>query len=128
VKYPVMEVDRLPVGVISRIKGTTVFIEFIGEDKDHLAAIFVGWYVIQVGGGVLVDQTKVPNIWYLTGFIGGDAVPTIAGGFVRGKVYNDGVSSTGSDVAEDAKIEGARWNSQQSDHPDTDEDKGAEVY
>ena len=123
-----MEVDRLPVGVISRIKGTTVSIEFIREDKDHLAAVFVGWYVIQVGWGVLVDQTKVPNIRYLTGFIGCDGVPTVTGGSVRGKIYNDGVSSTGSDVDEDDRTEDVRWNLQQSDHPDTDEDKGAEVY
>ena len=107
-KYPVMEVDRFPVGVISRIKGTTVCIEFIREDKDHLAAIFIRWYAIKVGGGVLVDQTKVSNIRYLTGFIGGDAVPTIAGRSVRGKVYNDGISSTGSDVVEDAEIDVAR--------------------
>jgi len=123
-----MEVDRLPVGVISRIKGTAVLIELIREDKDHLAAIFIGWYAIQVGGGVLVDQAKVPNIWYLTGFIGGDAVPTITGVSVRGKIYNDWVSSTGSEVVEDAKIDGARWDSQQSDHANTDEDKGAEVH
>jgi len=123
-----MEVDRLPIGVISRIKGTAVTTKFIREYEDHLTAVFIGWYAIKVGGGVLVDQAKVSNIRYLTGFICGDAVPTVMGELVRGKIYNDGVSSTGGDAVKGAEIEGAKWNSQQGDYPYTEEDKGAEVY
>ena len=71
-----MEISCLPVRVIPRIEGTTVSIEFIGENEDHLAAILIGWYAVHLGWCVLVDQTKVPNVWYLSGFIGGDAIPT----------------------------------------------------
>jgi hypothetical protein len=54
-KYPIMEIDRLPVGVIARIECTTVSVEFIGENEDHLAPIFIRRYVVHVDGRVLVN-------------------------------------------------------------------------
>jgi len=54
-KYPVMKIGRLPVGVIPRIEGTTISIEFIREDEDHLATVFIGWYIVRVDRCVLVD-------------------------------------------------------------------------
>ena len=94
-----MEIDRLPVGVIPRVEGTTVSIEFIGENEDHFAVIFIGWYAVHVGGGVLVDETKDSDVRYLPGCIGGDTVPTtFVGELRRGKVYDDRVSCTGGDV------------------------------
>ena len=41
-KYPIMEINRLPVGVIPRIEGTTVSVKFIRENEDHFAAILIG--------------------------------------------------------------------------------------
>ena len=82
-KYPVMEINRFPIGVIPWIKRATVCIEFIREHEDHLAAIFIGWDIVHLDRGVLVDETKVPNVWYLSGCIGGDATPTAILGVVR---------------------------------------------
>ena len=103
-KYPVMEVYRLPVGVIPRIEGTTVSIEFIGENEDHLAAIFIRWYAVQVDRGVLVNQTKISYVRYLSGCISIDAVPTaFMGEFGRGKVYDHRVSNTEGGVIKTAR-------------------------
>jgi len=52
--YPIMEVDRLQIGVVTGVECTTVSIEFIGENKDQLASIFVRWYTVPVGRRVLV--------------------------------------------------------------------------
>jgi hypothetical protein len=54
-RYPVMKVDRLPVRVVSRIKGTAVCVELIGENEDHVAAIFIGWYIVYIDRRVPVD-------------------------------------------------------------------------
>ena len=50
-----MEIDRLPIRVVTRVECTTVSIEFIGENEDQLAAIFVRWYTVHVGRRVLVN-------------------------------------------------------------------------
>ena len=62
-----MEVDRLPVGVIPWVEGTAVCVEFIGENEDHLAAIFIGGYVVDLDRGVPIDETKVSYVRYLSG-------------------------------------------------------------
>ena len=103
-KYPVMEIDRLPIGVIPRVEGTTVSIEFVRENEDHLAAIFIRWYAVHVGGGVLVNQTEVSDVRYLTSCIGGDTVPTtFMSELGRGKVYDHRVSSTGGEIIGNAR-------------------------
>ena len=86
-----MEINRLPVGVIPRIKGTTVSVEFIRENEDHLAAIFIGCYVVHVYWRVLVDETKVSDVRYLSGCIGVDT-PTVMG--VAGVIHSHRVSDT----------------------------------
>lgn len=89
-----MEIDRLPVGIIPRIKRTTVCVEFIGEYENHLPTIFIGWYVVKVDRRVLVDEAKVTDVRYLTGGIGVDGVPTVAG-VVGCEVHNHRVADTG---------------------------------
>ena len=54
-KYPIMEIDRLPVGVVSRIEGPTVSVELVRENEDHLATIFIRWYIVHVDRCVFVD-------------------------------------------------------------------------
>lgn len=94
-----MEIDRLPVGVVSRIEGPTVSVELVRENEDHLATIFIRWYIVHVDRCVLVDQSKVSDVWYLPGCIGGDAVPTtFVGKLRRGKVYDHGVTSAGGGI------------------------------
>lgn len=95
-----MEVDRLPVGVIPRIEGTTVFVEFIGENEDHLAAVFIRWDVVRSDGCIFVNQPKVSDVRYLSSCIGVDAVPTVMGELRRGEMYDYRIASTGGDVVE----------------------------
>ena len=54
-RYPVMKVSRFPIGVVPRIKGTAVSIEFIGKNKDHLAAVLIRLYIVRLDGRVLVN-------------------------------------------------------------------------
>ena len=70
-----MEVYRLPVGVIPRIEGTTVFIEFVRENEDHLAAVFIRWFAVHVGGSVLVYQAEVSDVRYLSGCVRTNTIP-----------------------------------------------------
>lgn len=90
-----MEIDRLPIRIVPWIKGATVCVEFIGEHKYHLAAIFIRWYVVHLGRCVLVDEAKVPDVRYLTGRIGIDTVPTIATVVRRSEIHNHRISDTG---------------------------------
>ena len=89
-----MEIDRLPVGIVPWIKRTTVCIEFIGENEDHLATIFIGRYVVHFDRSVLVDEAEVADVRDLTGSIGDDAVPTVVA-VVRREVDDHRVSDTG---------------------------------
>lgn len=50
-----MEVDRLPIGVVTWVESTAVSVEFIGENEDQLTAISVRWYIVHVDRSVLVN-------------------------------------------------------------------------
>ena len=50
-----MEIDCLPVGVVPGVEGATVSVKFIGENEDHLAAIFIRRDCVPVDRGVFVD-------------------------------------------------------------------------
>jgi hypothetical protein len=54
-KYPIMEVDRLPIGVVARVECTAVSVEFVGENENQLTPIFVRRYTVCVDGRVLVN-------------------------------------------------------------------------
>lgn len=95
-----MEIDRLPVGVIPRIEGATISVEFIGENEDHLTAVFIRWHIVHFGGCILVNQSKVSYVRYLPSCIGVDAAPTLLGKLRRGEIYDDGITSTGGGMIE----------------------------
>ena len=121
--HPIMEIDRLPIGVVTGVECATVSIEFIGENEDQLASIFIRWYTVHVGRRVLVEQSKDFRVRYLSSCIGGDACPT-----TMGEAYDHRVTSTGDEVVENEKFDGERWNLQQRDQSNTEENKTAEVY
>jgi len=86
-----MEVNRLPIGVVTGVERTTVFVEFVRENEDQLAAIFVRWDIVHAGRRVLVNESEFYRARYLTGCIGGYFSPT---GELRGEGCGYRVTST----------------------------------
>ena len=89
-----MEVNRLPIGVVTRVECTAVFVEFVRENEGQLAAVFVGWDIVHAGRRVLVNESKTPRAWYLSGCIGGCVSPT---GEFWGEGCSHRVNSTGGE-------------------------------
>jgi hypothetical protein len=58
-RSPVMQVDRLPIGVIPWIKCTTVLVEFVREHQLPFLSIQIGRLRISFSWSVLVNEAKV---------------------------------------------------------------------